>query len=874
MTFCSAGLLKVLLIITGGLLWSTTGWAAEWQLAAFPNTSVSAVVVNQRSPQEIAAIAQGVLHFSHDGGRTWVPGLLSVPASTVSYDLVYSGRIYAGTNGSGLFVSDNGGMSWQRFGPSTTHRKLVTALQTTDEYVFAAMYDGASTPVRVWRVAASGEAEDMGLPSDNTAALDYDYGRRKLYVGAAGGVYQSNDQGRTWSGGGGGAGYFTVGMVAEGDYIWQISPDGLFRSHDDGISWNRLAGPANINETYYGQDMHLSGLAASGNQAFFGAWSISFPYRFLVQYDGSASRSILNAKIASVASSGNQIWAAGENGLWVNDILSLNQPRVHRPALIIPGILGSLPTTASLAAYFPHVFTGYWDRSYQTPLVLDPISHSYDGLLQAFQDNGYVPDKSLFVFPYNWMQDNAVTASQLLQKLFDIRQLCKCSQVDVVAHSMGGLIARSYIASPAYQNDIRNLIQLGTPNAGSVAAYEVWEGGSVKALKPNSTSQLLNIAALALTDPAIAEPRAEELRKAVPSIKQLLPIFNYLSGRHYPEGYPTNSFLEQLNQPAEITRLKQRVALYVVGSLKHATLEALTVTSEAIAATLWPHGNVLASVSGKGDNTVLLSSLEAVAKSSLLLEANHVQLVSAAAPFVLQTFMGEYVPNVSVPMWPPQRFLTVYAAGPVALEIIAKDGQTINETKLEIPGAYYSGPSVRPQMAIIPASQDDDYAITVKGTAPGTYRVGTAILDPEDEFGFDMTELASTAMSNVAMIAGGSAHHYSYKGSDGKLVRTGPVEEYRLPSPKEESHGSVDSASSASLSTVKNQTASANSLGVAYSEPSSKSATSRLLQSRNQPSRAIKRQAGGWPRPSTVLVLVAAVGAASFLAYFAWRKMP
>lgn len=43
----------------------------------------------------------------------------------------------------------------------------------------------------------------------------------------------------------------------------------------------------------------------------------------------------------------------------------------------------------------------------------------------------------------------------------------KCSKVDIVGHSMGGLIARTYIQYPyGYKNNVRKLIMVGTPNHG------------------------------------------------------------------------------------------------------------------------------------------------------------------------------------------------------------------------------------------------------------------------------------------------------------------------------------------------------------------------------------------------------------------------
>lgn len=45
--------------------------------------------------------------------------------------------------------------------------------------------------------------------------------------------------------------------------------------------------------------------------------------------------------------------------------------------------------------------------------------------------------------------------------------------VYIVAHSMGGLVARSYIQDLSYKKDIKKLMMLGTPNHGSYSAYRV-----------------------------------------------------------------------------------------------------------------------------------------------------------------------------------------------------------------------------------------------------------------------------------------------------------------------------------------------------------------------------------------------------------------
>lgn len=59
---------------------------------------------------------------------------------------------------------------------------------------------------------------------------------------------------------------------------------------------------------------------------------------------------------------------------------------------------------------------------------------------------------------------------QLMDAIEKVKNETGASQVDIVAHSMGGLVARSYIQTPAYRGDIRKLITLGTPHFGAPIA--------------------------------------------------------------------------------------------------------------------------------------------------------------------------------------------------------------------------------------------------------------------------------------------------------------------------------------------------------------------------------------------------------------------
>lgn len=60
--------------------------------------------------------------------------------------------------------------------------------------------------------------------------------------------------------------------------------------------------------------------------------------------------------------------------------------------------------------------------------------------------------------------------NQVKQAIQNIKQQTGAEKVDVVAHSMGGLVTRAYISSNDYAGDINNLIMLGTPNEGAPIA--------------------------------------------------------------------------------------------------------------------------------------------------------------------------------------------------------------------------------------------------------------------------------------------------------------------------------------------------------------------------------------------------------------------
>ena len=189
------------------------------------------------------------------------------------------------------------------------------------------------------------------------------------------------------------------------------------------------------------------------------------------------------------------------------------------PVVLVHGALGSRlldPTTGEerWPASIGHVtFSAY--RSLQldidpdklvplpSGLVTNGITSSIGGvdfygqILSTLEEaGGYRPavpgtaaahgDKRYYVFVYDWRQDNVQTARELDAFIADIREDYGDPdlKVDVIAHSMGGMITRYYARYgtadvlddndfPVNQNGaqrIRRVILLGTPSLGSIGA--------------------------------------------------------------------------------------------------------------------------------------------------------------------------------------------------------------------------------------------------------------------------------------------------------------------------------------------------------------------------------------------------------------------
>ena len=109
------------------------------------------------------------------------------------------------------------------------------------------------------------------------------------------------------------------------------------------------------------------------------------------------------------------------------------------------------------------------------------LARAYQNAIDFFTSDGYTLNKDFFIFPYDWRKDISNTKDLLDQKISQIKSQTGAQKVDIVAHSMGGLVARNYIADANRAQNVRKLFTLGTPHLGSVEFLKVLRyGGCLK----------------------------------------------------------------------------------------------------------------------------------------------------------------------------------------------------------------------------------------------------------------------------------------------------------------------------------------------------------------------------------------------------------
>lgn len=181
--------------------------------------------------------------------------------------------------------------------------------------------------------------------------------------------------------------------------------------------------------------------------------------------------------------------------LLVYSIFSTGKVRAYDPVvgeeesnviIFIPGIMG----TELYKANGQQVWFGLFNSSdlnftntlYQRdPLGWDdygPSPTNFYGRVHHWFQN--VTNKyKIFAFGYDWRESNTVSARNLADFIEQKKREEGVSKVNIVAHSMGGLVAKKYILDTNGES-VDKFISVGTPYFGAPEAFNGLKDGFVK----------------------------------------------------------------------------------------------------------------------------------------------------------------------------------------------------------------------------------------------------------------------------------------------------------------------------------------------------------------------------------------------------------
>ena len=272
---------------------------------------------------------------------------------------------------------------------------------------------------------------------------------------------------------------------------------------------------------------------------------------------------------------------------------------------------------------------------------LASLTPAYSDFLADLQANA-IPYEIAY---YDWRLPAKDAAERYIKPAIErAKTAYGVDSVNLVAHSFGGIVSRSYLEGDTYGNDVHNFIELGTPNLGVVQAYQIWEGG----LLPDDWQamyQLIRFYKYAYKSLNLND--LEVVHTFFPSIQELLPIFPSLFRNNAAVAPPQNLTLQWLSE--NITRLVSRTIPLVIGSKSQLTPVGLTIDYPLLSLyPYWSYGKTIGEpiLAQRGDGTVPADSVFVPGLSQYEVQGEHSELPAIASEKIIAVLYPklEYLP--------------------------------------------------------------------------------------------------------------------------------------------------------------------------------------------------------------------------------------
>lgn len=330
-----------------GLFFLAQPASAQWtRVTEVPQAVMFSVWANGDT---IAASSESTLYVSTNAGATWKASTtVAAGATDIEGVMVRDGRLYAGTRGQGVFVSDNLGDTWTDFNQGLVGGFANSQLAVMDMVIRGdSLYlatDGAGAWVRNLRAGNWGHFGDNTLASFSAQGMDMiAAGPTRMLAGGGGnGTAFFRDLGQAdWSLSLLGNDHFVPGLAVlaafwTGDR-WLVGTNvGVFSSATGEPPWI---------QTTIGSPPWLSVSFARHGQDIFGDFE-AFSSEIHVSHDDGSTwelfESFPNTPVIHIATSGDVLYAARADGLWRRSLASVSAPP-RQPSTLRFAVAGPQP---------------------------------------------------------------------------------------------------------------------------------------------------------------------------------------------------------------------------------------------------------------------------------------------------------------------------------------------------------------------------------------------------------------------------------------------------------------------------------------------------------------------------------------------------
>ena len=296
-------------------LWRSDDSGATWVRTTGPEVIVNDVYVDPADHTHVLlATDHGGVVVSHDRGNSFEPSNQGFSARQITSWVAEARRpafVYAGVINDkawgGVFLSENGGLSWYQVSSGLNGRDVFSLVQASDGTIIAGTGHG------IFRLAAGMWSQvqnvDLKAKASEHAAAETDKAqssekaRRGTSRSATGPQKKERQQGTAFDGS-------VMSMARSGDTLYAATDQGLLKSGTAGESWQRVPGV---------EGFDLQSVAISGSTVF-----VSGLRYAEISVDAGRSWSPVTmpaqlTQIGAVAVDGfGAVWMGGREGVFIS----------------------------------------------------------------------------------------------------------------------------------------------------------------------------------------------------------------------------------------------------------------------------------------------------------------------------------------------------------------------------------------------------------------------------------------------------------------------------------------------------------------------------------------------------------------------------